>query len=310
MKKVLMTLTLSLAMLPGVGGAADSGEVLNVQKSGVAPRVVMMPGLSGCAFGFRHVTEGLDDAGVTWAIIEPLAIGASPRPLAADYSLTAQADRVAAVLADLGSQPKIIVGHGVSGSIAMRLALRHPELVRTVVSIEGGPEENAATATVRSSLKWAAVAARLGGGRLLRDRFQADLEAASGDRSWITGHVVRRYFAQVNRDLSAAIAALQAMVEAEEPQSLRENLGRIESDVTLLVGAAPHAGSVTSAEIEIFRAGLLHFSLQVVPDAGHFIFEEQPAIVIRLLTRLAQDNLALDGSSQGPAPIASGRGGS
>jgi pimeloyl-ACP methyl ester carboxylesterase len=282
-------------------GAVAPQEALHVESGGDGPLVVLIPGLSGSAFGFRGIVPGLEAAGLSWAIIEPLAVGESPRPAAADYSLTAQADRVAVVLAQMGGQPSLVVGHGVSGSIAMRLALRHPDLVRAVVSIEGGPDENAATPTVERSLKWASLAAKLGGGRLLRDRFQSDLEEASGDRAWITGYTVRRYFSCANRDLAAAITALQAMAKAEEPQRLDANLPSIAQPVLLLVGTAPHAGSLEPAEIESLRRGLPHFAVRLIPGAGHFIFEEQPEVVIEILTAWAGAS-AVDLAQRGSAP--------
>lgn len=266
---------------------AAAAEALHVESSPGTPEIVMIPGLSGCAFGFREVVADLDAAGIAWAIIEPLAVGASPRPEGADYSLTAQADRVAAAIVGLGGRSVVVVGHGVSGSIALRVALRHPQLVRAVVSIEGAASENAATATVDRSLRWAGLAVKLGGGRLLRDRFEADLAAASGDRSWITGLVVRRYFTHANRDLAAAIAALRAMSRAVEPQGLIENLGLIDHPVLLLVGGAGHDGSLTPADIATLQGGLPRCEVQVIPGAGHFLFEEQPAVVVQALIRMA-----------------------
>jgi len=281
-----MCAALAFSLVAGTTRADVPGETLHVATSGNAPRIVLIPGLSGCGFGFRRVVSGLEAADVSWAVIEPLAVGASPRPAGADYSLTAQADRIASVLARLGGPPAVVVGHGVSASIALRLALRHPELVRSVVSVEGGPDENAATPTVDRSLKWASLAAKLGGRRLLRDRFEDDLIAASGDKSWITGHTLRRYFSHANRDLPAAINALRAMARAEEPQRLKENLSRISCPVLLLLGGAPHAGSLPPAEVAVLQNALADFEVHTVPGAGHFIFEEQPEVVVRSLIDL------------------------
>lgn len=281
------------ALIAGTATSAAAVETLHVESSGRTPEIVLIPGLSGCAYGFREVVADLDAAGVGWAIIEPLAVGASPRPEGADYSLTAQADRVAAAIVGLGGRPVVVVGHGISGSIALRVALRHPQLVRAVVSIEGAASENAATATVDRSLRWAGLAVKLGGGRLLRDRFEADLAAASGDRSWITGLVVRRYFAHANRDLPAAIAALRAMARAVEPQALGANLPLIDCPVLLLVGGAEHDGSLSAADITTLQDGLPRCEVQEVPGAGHFIFEEQPSVVVQVLTRMAATSVTV-----------------
>ena len=291
-----MTLVLLfLIMNLGAGAASDSkpGEALNVIASGGTPDVVLIPGLSGCAYGFRHVLPLVEAAGLSWVVIEPLAIGGSPRPAQADYSLTAQADRVAAVLDRFEAGPVVVLGHGVSASIALRLALRRPDLVQAVVSVEGAAIENAATPTVERSLKWAALAAKFGGGRILRDRFKSDMEDASGDRSWVTGYTVRKYFAHANRDLPAAIAALRAMARAEEPQTLRDKLAQIPCPVLLMLGGAPHACAVSPDEEALLREGLRGFACQTVPGAGHFIFEEQPTVVATAIIRLATTEMSV-----------------
>ena len=46
------------------------------------------------------------------------------RPPEADYSLTAQADRIAVVLDVLGLEPAVVVAHAVGASMALRLAYR------------------------------------------------------------------------------------------------------------------------------------------------------------------------------------------
>src|SRR2546430_10538280 len=75
--------------------ALAPAESLWVTVEGAGDPVVLIPGLFGSAFGYRRVLPGLVDAGYRTIVIEPLGIGTSARPEHADYSLTAQADRVA-----------------------------------------------------------------------------------------------------------------------------------------------------------------------------------------------------------------------
>ena len=291
MNIILALLVINLSA--GLAIEVAPGETLNVTASDGAPDVVLLPGLSGCAFGFRNLVPLLEAADLNWAVIEPLAIGASARPENADYSLTTQADRIATVLDRIGKRPVVVLGHGVSASIALRLALRRPDLVLAVVAIEGGPHESAATPKVEQSLKWAKIVAQLGGGRLLRDRFEKDLREASGDDSWVTRYAVRKYFSHANRDLPAAITALRAMSQATEPQTLRDKLADIPCAVLLLNGGADHAGGLSVAEQDLLARGLPDFQTRTVPGAGHFIFEEQPGVVAEALIQLAVTHLAV-----------------
>jgi pimeloyl-ACP methyl ester carboxylesterase len=256
------------------------GQELTVISEGTGEPVVLLPGLSGCAYGFRKIVPDLLGLGYRTVIIEPLGMGSSSRPQGADYTLTAQSDRVAAVMDRLEIKNAVIVGHGVSASVALRLAYRRPDLVGAVLSIEGGAYESAATPAMERSLKFAAIVARLGGGRLLRDKYKSNLEDASGDSSWIDRRTLGRYLKNIDRDLNEFIAALKAMAGATEPETLRENLHSISCPVLLLSGEAPHSGGLTKAEIILLEDGLPEFAVQYVPGAGHFIFEEQPVVVV------------------------------
>jgi pimeloyl-ACP methyl ester carboxylesterase len=271
-----------------------AGERLAVSDHGAGRAVVLVPGLTGCAYGFRNVVPGLTEAGCRVIVIEPLGVGASTRPATSDYSLTAQADRIAAVMDELRTGPGLIVGHGVGGSMALRLAYRRPGLVAGVVSIEGGPVESATTPTVKKALRWASLAVKMGAVRLLRDRFRSSLEAASGDRSWIDGITVRRYFAGTARDLDGTIKALRAMADTPEPESLRANLARITCPVTLLLGTAPHDGAPAAAAVSLLETELAECRTVEFAGAGHFIFEEDPAGVAEaLLAALEHEPVAL-----------------
>src|SRR5260370_10599525 len=130
-------------------------ESLSVETSGRGAPVVLIPGLFGAAYGFRKLVPLLVDAGYRTIVIEPLGVGASARPEKANYSLTAQADRIAAVLDSLHVRNALIMAHSIGGSQAFRLAYRRPGLVRRLLSIQGGPTEKANTPAVQRALRLA-----------------------------------------------------------------------------------------------------------------------------------------------------------
>jgi pimeloyl-ACP methyl ester carboxylesterase len=242
--------------------------------------VVLVPGLSGCAYSFRKVTPLLHEQGIRTVIIEPLGLGLSDRPRDADYTLTAQAERLATVLDQMDVNGAVFVSQGVATSMVLRLALARPELVAGVVSIEGGAAESAATATVRSQLQLTKFVAKLGGTKILRERYAENLAKASGDPSWIDRRALNRYFRGPRRDLSATLDALRAMSEQEEPMAVGPRLREITVPVRVLCGAADHAGGLEPAEREILARSLPDVGIYDVPDVGHFIQEERPRAVV------------------------------
>jgi pimeloyl-ACP methyl ester carboxylesterase len=263
------------------------GEMLTVVTEGNGPTVVLVPGLSGCAYSYRKIVPGIVAAGYRVVIVEPLGVGASGRPRGADYTLTAQADRLAAAVEKLGGEPVLVVAHGVAGSMALRLASRRPELVAGLLSIEGGPVESALTPAVKKSLSLAKVVGKLGGGRAIRDRFGKGLEDSSGDPSWLDKRTLRRYYAGFGRDVQASLDALIAMAESREPELLQPNLHRIACPVLMLLGSAEHRGAPSAADIELLTARVPDFATRTVAGAGHYIFEEDPPAVVAAILDLA-----------------------
>lgn len=283
---LVLLMTLALGLGPAAEVEVGPGETLAVHDAGQGTPVVLMPGLAGCAYGYRKIVPELQDNGLRTLVIEPLGFGSSARPKGADYSLTAQADRVAAVMDARGVEDALVVAHGVSASVALRLAHRRPDLVQSVLTIEGGPVESAATPALDGSLKVAKLVAGLGGKKILRDRYRANLEAASGDKSWIDRKTLGRYLRPLDDDLGAMIDALRSMARAVEPERLDENLGQVECPVLLLVGTADHEGGVPAEQIELMDDRLPGFSVEKVSGAGHYIFEEQPAAVTEAVRTL------------------------
>jgi len=261
-------------------------ESLRVTVAGGGAPVVLVPGLFGSAYGFRHLIPQLTVAGYRTIVIEPLGIGESSRPARADYSLTAQSDRIAGVLDTLGVGPVIVVAHAVSASMAYRLAYRRPDLVRGVVSIDGGAEEAAATPRFRQAMRLAPWIKLFGGMRLIRNRIRHVLVESSGDPTWVTEEVVLGYTAGAAVDLDATLKAYLAMARAREPEALRQHLGAIRCPVRLVLGTAPHIGGLSPAEVALLGAQVASFAVDSVPGAGLFVFEEQPAAVVAAVERL------------------------
>lgn len=260
--------------------ALSAKESLHVEISGHGAPVVLVPGLFGSAFAFRDVVPLLTASGYRTIVIEPLGIGASTKPERANYSLTAQADRVAAVLDTLAIRQAIVVAHSVGGSEGFRLAYRRPDLVRALITIEGGPAETAATPAFKRAMRFTPWIKLLGGVKLIRWKIRQMLVASSGDASWVTDSVVVGYTAAAARDLDGTLKAFLGVANAREPSKIQPHLGEIACPIVMMIGTAPHQGDVGPDEITLLERTLPHFILDSVPGAGHFLYEEHPQSVL------------------------------
>ena len=284
---------LALLLIPDSGSVSHAfmvpvapAESLSVEATGRGDPVVIIPGLFGAAFGFRKLVPLLVDAGYRAIVIEPLGVGASARPEKANYSLTSQADRIAAVLDSLHVRHALVLAHSIGGSEAFRLAYRRPDLVRALLSIEGGPTEKAITPAFKRALRLAPWIKLFGGIRLIRRKIRGMLMDSSGDASWVTDAVVLGYTAAAARDLDATLKAYLAMANAREPEQLAPHLSQIRCPVRLMVGGAHHDGDVGVSEVQLLALTLRAFVIDSVPAAGHFIQEEEPGAVLASVARL------------------------
>jgi len=210
-----------------------------------------------------------------------------------DSSLAAQVGRIAAVLDTLHVRDALIVGHSLGGAEALRLAYRRPDLVKGLVTIEGGPTEATMTPSFKRALRFAPWIKLFGGVKLVRRKVRGLLLASSGDPRWVTEDVIYGYTAGASRNLDATLKAYLAMASARESERLAPHLAEIRCPVRLLVGTTRHDGSVPDYEMSLLKQILPSFALDSVPGAGHFIHEEQPAAVVSAVERLRASVTAL-----------------
>jgi len=292
----MFLLSLALLSLP----AADSivvrdiqvadGETLRTTSVGTGQPIVLIPGIFGGAYGYRKITGPLVAQGYRTIVVEPLGYGSSSHPKKADYSFGAQSERVARTLDQMGIKRALIVAQSSGAAIAFRLAVVRPDLVRGLLSIDGGPAESAATPGMKKAFKF-------GGGLVkmtmdesrLRHEVRSEIVKNSGDTSWVTDAVIRNYTAGQTSDLNGSIEAFHQMAKSKESTSLADRLHQCTAPVLLLVGTVEHSSEVTGEQRELLKAKLPTFNTESVAGAGQFIQEEQPTVVLTAVTQLSRE---------------------
>lgn len=265
------------------------GEIIRTTTIGAGHPIVLVPGIFGGAFGFRHVTSRLAGMGYQCIVVEPLAFGSSSHPGKADYSFAAQADRIGQVMDSLGVIGALMIAQSSGASMAYRMAYRRPELLRGILSIEGGPTESPATPGLKHALRFGGFLTKLFvGPGTMRSRVRHDLIENSGDTSWVTPETLEQYTIGQAPDVDGTIDALRAMSKAKEPESLRERLSEVRIPVRMLVGSVKHPAGMKEDGLDQMRQSLQDFGVDSVPGSGQYIGEEQPEAVIAAFLKLAE----------------------
>lgn len=267
---------------------AESLQVTAVGPAG-GPAVVIIPGLVSPAYAFRKVLPPLAESGVRAVVVEPLGVGASGRPGEADYSHTAQARRVAAIMDSLGIRHAVVMGHAVGTSVALRLALARPDLVKSLVLVEGGALEAAAVPGVKKALQFSFLVRLFAGRGRIRKEVRKGLIASSGDTTWVTDSVIEHYTEGPAGDMGAVLRALKGMQRAVEPDSLKPQLSQIHVPVLLLLGGAAHEGGPSPGRIRTLERHIPQLRQKIIFDAGLHIHEEQPQAIVEQLLALTRE---------------------
>jgi 3-oxoadipate enol-lactonase len=265
------------------------GEILRTTTIGTGQPLVLIPGLFGAAYTYRMLTGPLAAQGYQTIVVEPLGYGWSSHPKDADYSYSAQTARVSSALDSLGIRRALFVAQSSGAAIAFRLAVRRPDLVRGLLSIDGGPAESAATAGMKKAFKF-------GGGLVkfaldeskLRHDVRREIVKNSGDTTWVTDAVIRGYTAGQTADMGGSIDAYQRMSKSKETDSLTDRLHECAMPVRLLVGTVSHPAEVTHDQREMLSDQLPNFRADSVHGSGQYIQEEQPHAVLDAVNRLSE----------------------
>ncbi len=298
----VLALVLLLSLRPGALSAQapedppvtdQAGDpALATVAYGKGTPVVIVPGVLGSAYGFRKVVPALTAADFRVVVIDPLGFGASPRPDHADYSAGAQAERLARTIEQRAGSHVLLVCHALAGPICLRLAYRRPDLVRGIVSINGGVSEQAGTAQMRFALKFARIVLLVAGRSFALHKLKEGLIGSSGDPSWVTDDVVAHYVAPFGSDVRQVIGSMEQIVGAHESEPLQPNLRRVSAPVLLLYGPVtrdPKNVALSSPERETRRREVPHFEEEDVAGAGTYIQEEQPGRVVAAIEKLRNE---------------------
>lgn len=264
-------------------------EILRTTTVGNGETLVFIPGIFGSAYGYRMLTTPLAKTGYRTIVVEPLGYGWSSHPKDADYSFAAQTGRVSRALDSLGVTHALVVALSSGAAIAFRLAVVRPDLVRGLLSIDGGPAETAATPGMKKAFKFGGGLVKLAMDETaLRHDVRREIVRNSGDTTWITDALIRAYTAGQTADMSGSIDAFHRMSKAKESMSLADRLHECAMPVRLLVGTVPHPAEVTADQRATMRSQLRDFGTDSVPGSGQYIQEEQPAVVLAAVARLDQ----------------------
>jgi len=258
------------------------------------PTFLLLHGFGASTYSWNAIMQPLGMLGTTIAYDRP-AFGLTERPLTwkneNPYSTTAQPRIALSLLEHLGKEQAILVGHSAGGTLALHIALLHPERVQALILISPAVYTGGGAPPVFRPLLHTPQLRRigplivrlflLGGGASL-------LNNAWHDPTKITPEIQEGYTKPLRAENWDK--ALWEMAAATEYPDLTAQLGKLQVPVLIITGDDDHI--VPLADSVRLANAIPGAELVVIPDAGHVAHEEAPQATIAaiedFLTRLKQ----------------------
>lgn len=314
--------TLHVRETPGPDGPAQPGD----------EDVVFVHGLGGSATNWTEIAGALSSRFSGVAVDLP-GFGRSTPPPGNDYSIAAHADAVLCFLAGRSrpGRPVHLVGNSLGGAVALTVAARRPELVRTLTLVSPAMPDRRPTPSRIADPRMALALLPVVGSRV-----RAELTAESPRER--LARTMRLCYADLGRVSDAAfeLAVGEATERADQPwaaealqrsfaglvsswfappgRSLWATASRVTVPTLVVWGEADRLVSVRKAARTV--ASLPAGRLLRLPGVGHVAQMECPSLVGRAVLGLADAAAdgswpgvsgpgAVDGSTE-PAPALSG----
>jgi pimeloyl-ACP methyl ester carboxylesterase len=262
-----MTVTLNAAQ--DISGPVDIGDVdIWVERRGQGPDVLLIAGLSDPAEAWQFQLDGLADR-YRLTAFDNRGAGRTPLP-EAPLSVELMADDCAALLRALDVGKAHVAGFSGGSRIAQELALRHPDVVRSLVLVSTWATFDPFGRAVTRFLQWLP-------------------DAAPSERAMLEAFFVWIYTPRAHNDgtvdqiIDEALAfphpqspeAFKAQLDAWLAHDTSSRLNRITAPTLVVAGGVdiitpPRLGRVVAEAIP-------GAEFVVLPEEAHQPFQERPA---------------------------------
>jgi 3-oxoadipate enol-lactonase len=248
------------------------GALIRTFEGGEGPPLLLVHGFGGAAWNFSELAPLLPGKRLILPDL-PGHGGSSPLPAP---TLAGFAD----VLAELLDGPVDVLGHSLGGVVALRLAERHPSLVRRLVlAAPAGISSSTRVAELTIALTGIIQPGRIAGRRLgrvarsrrLRNLVFGGFEVANPDL--LTERAVHGFLRGPTMHTDALGAGLA--LAADDP---RRDLDRVRCPVLILWGARDRQVPLDDGFEYARRLGA---PLRVIADCGHLLIGERPDVCAR-----------------------------
>lgn len=253
-----------------MGQPIDTGDIeLWTERRGQGPDVLLIAGLGDPAEAWQPQLDGLSDRYLVTAF-DNRGVGRTPLGKGHQLSATTMADDAAALLRALEVPSAHVAGFSMGSAIAQELALRHPELVRSLVLMSTYARPDALFRSQLNFWRWLAEVAP--SEHAFFEAFFTWVYTPRAHADGTVGQIVEEALAFPHQQ---SVEAFQAQVDVCLAHDTSDRLAEIAAPTLVLSGeldlilpprfGRSVAAGIPNAHFDVM-AGEAHQPFQEVPD--------------------------------------------
>jgi len=278
--------------------AEIGGEQIHYSRLGAGRPLLLLHGLLGGSFCWRRNMEALSQHHTVFALDLP-GHGENDALRHVDCSMSAQADRILALMERLGLQEVDVVGCSWGGAIAMLLAAQSAKVRSLVLAAPVNPWSTLGLGRIRFLNRRTGEALLRIVWPFSRPLYHTALARMYGDPERLFAETVAGYISQIMRPgrVNNILNTLRSW--EKDVDALRAAIPQIKARSLLIWGTRDSAVDVRSAEA--LKRALPDCQLKFIEGAGHLPFEETPDEFNRLVLDFVDRSPAMGSSDRNPA---------
>jgi pimeloyl-ACP methyl ester carboxylesterase len=266
-----------------------AGLTVRFQRSGHGPALVLIHGLLGYSFSWRHVLDRFATAREVYALDMP-GSGFSECSAALDPRLPAAAERLLTFLDISGITSCDLVGSSYGGATALFLAAKHPERIRSLTLVSPANPWSHVGRRRLALLRLRTIARIFPAiARKVYPLHGLAIRRMYGDPRRLGQETLRGYSLPLMRNgvFEHAVAITQGWYsDMAELESLLPSISEI--PVLLLWGSKDRV--VDPASAGILTSRLKNSRLVIIEGAGHLPYEECPEEFVSVVSKFLEES--------------------
>ena len=248
----------------------------SVEVTGAGPDVILIPGLASSRQVWRRTIAAIP--GYRYHLVQIAGFTGEPvRDNIAGPVVAGVAEQLALYIASRGLKAPAVVGHSMGATIALELALRHPDTVGKVMVVDMLPQPSGMRGSTPDEV------------RPLADNLLAIAEAPQGRA--LVGALAGLFGPSGDPALQSDPDVVARSLHELATTDLRPQLAHLKVPVTVVYAcASPRIGPEVDRVFAAAYRGARQVKLVRIDDSSHFIMGDQPAAFRRAMRAFLSDS--------------------